>query len=307
MGRRKNLRSVDIYSFCAIRLGMESEAYPPRSRAIDSWSRRLRLGLENWAVCAMVWKVAPICLGLGRLHTLIAKLAPQPPRWRRISSWLRRLRFDMENRTVSALVWKVMPSPLWSGKSHRIHLSREDCNLGRAVSASVWKLRRLLLGLKSHPSLLWSGKSGRLRLGLEIRTVSTSVARNIILVAPSLHRSEKLRRLCLGLKSRAVSALVWKVRSSPPWFLVAPSPPRPREPWKLFLKVAPSLHVGLESLSRCFGRATSASVAKVATDHHDRQSLDMPKFCCKVWTSVWDLDPGSFVYLLSVKRLLQHK
>ena len=30
--------------------------------------------------------------------------------------------------------------------------------------------------------------------------------------------------------------------------------------------------------SRCFGRATSASFAIVATDHHGRKSLDMPNF-----------------------------
>ena len=88
-----------------------------------------------------------------------------------------------------------------------IHHGGEEVVLGCAVSASVWKIA---------PSPPWSGKSCRLHPGLESGTKPTSVATNVILVTPPPLRSKKLRRLRLGLKSRAVSGLVWKVTSSPP-------------------------------------------------------------------------------------------
>ena len=61
--------------------------------------------------------------------------------------------------------------------------------------------------LRSFDSYLFC----RIRLGMESRAVSTSVAKNSLLVAPSPSWSGKLHRLHLGLESRAVSALVWAV------------------------------------------------------------------------------------------------
>ena len=237
MDRRKNPRSFDSYLFCCIRLGMKSEAFPTRSRGIDSWSRRLRLGLENCAFCALVWKVAPIRLGLGRLHALIAKFAPHPSRWEELvlgcavsaSVWKIarspplsgkscRLHPGLESRTVSALFWKVVPHALWSRrfplwllKSCSVHHGRKELFLSRAVSASVWKVA---------PSPPCFEKSRRLCLGLESRAVSAFVAWNWFLVASSPRWSGKQRPFRLGLKSRTVST--W-VRSNK--ILVAPFPP----------------------------------------------------------------------------------
>ena len=102
-------------------------------------SRRLRLGLENRAVSALIWAVS----------NLIAKVAPHPPRGRKIGLWMRHLRLGHESRAVSNLVWKVEPSPPQYGKSRRIHRSREEFFLSRrlrlglqsfVVSVLVWKM-----------------------------------------------------------------------------------------------------------------------------------------------------------------------
>ena len=161
----------------------------------------------------------------------------------------------MESRAVSASVRKVMPSAPWYGMSRRIHRSREELCLSRAFSASVWKvapspfwsekLHQLRLGLESHAvsTLVWKvapyptrsrglfSLSRPLRPGLEIRAVSTLVwtistliakvhrgCKDTFLVAPYLSRSGKPRDLHLVLKKTADSALVWKVRPSPPWY-----------------------------------------------------------------------------------------
>ena len=63
------------------------------------------------------------------------------------------------------------------------------------------------------PSPPRSGKSLRLRFGLKSRSVSALVWK----VAPSPSWSEGWRRLRDGLESSALSALVWKVAPSPPW------------------------------------------------------------------------------------------
>ena len=120
-------------------------------------------------------------------------------------------------------------TPLLLSLRH-IHHGGEELVLCCAVSDSVWKIA---------PSPPWPGKSCRLYSGLESRTKSFSVARNIILIAPPPLRSEnsivsvsvlkvassprwsgksrplpldlKNRAVSLRLESRTVSALFWKV------------------------------------------------------------------------------------------------
>ena len=105
------------------------------------------------------------------------------------------------------------------------------------------------------PSPPRSGNSRRLRLGLRSRVVSALVWK----VAPSPHWSKKSRRLLLGLQSHAASALV--ARND---FLVAPSLPRSG--------MSRRLRLGLKS------RAVSASTAKTHRLHLGRESLESAHF-----------------------------
>ena len=120
-----------------------------KNEALDKRKIYAVLTVICFAASALVWKVAPC-----------------PPRSRIIDSWSRRPRIYLESPAASALVWNVALYPSWSVKSCRLYPGLESC------------------------------------------TVSTSVANNIILVAPSPPRSETSRRLRLGLKLRAVSVLV---------------------------------------------------------------------------------------------------
>ena len=81
---------------------------PPWSRGTESWSRRLRDGLESRCLsAALVWKVAP------------------SPSWsREIDYWSRHLRLGLETCAVSALVWKVASFAPWSRRLGRLH---SDC------------------------------------------------------------------------------------------------------------------------------------------------------------------------------------
>ena len=177
-------------------------------------------------------------------------VAPSPPRSGK--SHCIHLSREKNNigRAISTSFWKAAPSSPWSGKSNRIHLSRDEYNLGRTVSTSVWKValyppqsrgtqswsRRLHLVLESSAlsALVWKVESYppqsrgtqswsrrlHFHLGLESRAVSTSVARNTILVAPSPPRSGKSRCIHLSREEynlgRAVSTSVWKVALYPP-------------------------------------------------------------------------------------------
>ena len=80
--------------------------FPPwsgrtRRLRLDSWLRRLRLGLESCAVSTLVWAIS----------TLIAKVAPYPPRSQGTFSWSRRLRLVLENDAV----WYGMYPPRAQG------------------------------------------------------------------------------------------------------------------------------------------------------------------------------------------------
>ena len=129
---------------------------------------------------------------------------------------------------------------------------------------------------KVAPSPCWSGKSRRLHLVLE----SLEIAR-FGRAGHAISWPGGSRHIRLGRESRALVFRSRKSGNGNSWS---------RE----------SGHTKYES--RCFGRATSASVAIVATDHHGRkslempnfglESLDMPKFVAKLWTWVWDLDSG---------------
>ena len=104
----------------------------------------------------------------------------------------------------------VAPSPLWSENSRSIHRrSRGKASwmhrvcLGLESQTKIWKVRNVV------PRLTWSGKLQRFRL--------------VWKVMPRAHWFGKSRRICLGLKSRAISLLVWKSRRLP---LVTTSAPR---------------------------------------------------------------------------------
>ena len=204
---------------------------------------------------------------------LVWKVAPSPSRYGKCGNgyvWSRRSRCFLSRKVapslprsgksrVSALVWKVAPSPprsrktwkctfwsSWPGRSRR-------CFLSRAVS---W--------VAQYPP--WSRKSRHLLIGGE--------------------NPEKLffKSHCLhvGLKSRAVSISVWKVwkvwkssrirqgRESRAWVF------RSRKSGNGYSWSRESGHN--KNKSRCFGRATCASVAKVAADYYGRESLEMPGF-----------------------------
>ena len=167
-------------------------------------SRLFVVLLLSRAICTVVWAVS----------SLIGKVAPRPPRpqiifssfavsasfWKVAPSPLwseksRRFRLGLESRAVFVLVWRVAPSLRLSGKLYRIYLNREQYNLGRAASASVWKIA---------PSPSWSEGSRCLRLGLESRVVSALVWK----IAPFRPWSGKSRRLSLGPESRAVCTVV---------------------------------------------------------------------------------------------------
>ena len=119
-------------------------------------SFRLRLGLESHAVSTLVWKVAP-----------------SPPWLQVIDSWSRHVRldleslhFDLESHALCTFVWPVS-TLIAKVKSRRIHHGLEELFLGRAVSASVWKVT---------PSPPWSGKSRSLHSERKSRAASTTVA-----------------------------------------------------------------------------------------------------------------------------------
>ena len=129
-------------------LKWKSPPYPSRSRGINSWSRRLRLGPESGAVSAMVWKTVPSTACPGKS--------------RRVPLGCQEL---FLGRAVATLVWKIAPPLLSLRKPRRIRCDREELFLGRVVSALVWKIA---------PYPPWSEKSCRLYPGLESRTISIS-------------------------------------------------------------------------------------------------------------------------------------
>ena len=216
-----------------------------------------------------------------------------------LSGQSRRFRLDLKKRTVSALNSKVPSSSPWSGKSRPLRLglksravfpwsgkSRclclggEKLILGRAVSALVWKV---------VPSPPWSKKSRPLRPDLKNCAVSPLVWK--VALSPPWSRGidTRSRRLLLGLENCANSISVWKVWK---WLSVVAPFPEPQAQGRaastLVAKVAPEFFCRkspeMANLGhgksrntkyelRCFGRATSASLAKVATDHHGRESL----------------------------------
>ena len=122
---------IDIY-FAAFSLVWKVAPSLPRSRGIDSRSRRLRFGLESRTVTALVWKVALYSPWSGPSPLLSLK-----SRWQKKSSWSRRLRLGLKGHAASTLVWKVAPYPLRSrviySWSRRLRLGLKS----RAVSALV--------------------------------------------------------------------------------------------------------------------------------------------------------------------------
>ena len=178
--------------------------------------------------------------------TTVAKgcflVAPSPPR----SGKSRRLRLGLKSRAVSALVRNFAPSPLGTQKSRRFRYGHDIKIIGRAASASVWKVALSPpRSRKSWKCTFWSRWPSRSRRCFLSRAASTTVAKNCFLVAPSPPRSGKSRRLRLGLKSRVVSTLVWKSAPSPLW-----------------TRKSRRFHYGRDKM--IIGRAASASVWKVA-------------------------------------------
>ena len=205
-----------------------------------SWLRRICLGLEKMRDSVLVWKVRPSPpwfrkshrIHRGREECFLGRAVPAVvwnvapfPRWsersRRsafvwkvalhparaqgyflsravfVSVWkIAASPFWFEKMRDSVLVWKVRPSPPWYEGSRRIHSGRGEIFLGRAVSASFWKVM---------PSPSWYGMYPPRAQGYFLgRAVFVSVWK----IAASPFWFEKMRRLCLGLESQAVSTLV---------------------------------------------------------------------------------------------------
>ena len=149
-------------------------------------------------------------LEMGRaVSELVWKAEASPPWLRGSDFWSRRLQLDLESSTVFALnaksrrflygLEKVASSPSWSGNraatffwSHRLRLGLEN-----RVCALVWKSR--------HP-----------HCERESRATSSTVAKNVFLVAPSPPCPGKPRRLRLGLENRAFSTLNANIAPLPP-------------------------------------------------------------------------------------------
>ena len=134
-----------------------------RWRRIDSWSRRLCLGLESRSVSASVWKVTP---------------SPSRSRnfWNRNfwSRWPGRSRRYFLSRAFSWVAealknfFLVAPSPCWSGKSCSLHLALESlemAELGRAGRAVSWDAGscRIHFSRESRAWVFWSQKSASVK------------------------------------------------------------------------------------------------------------------------------------------------
>ena len=224
-----------------LRLSLKVAPSPPWSRGIDSWSRRLRLGLKSRVVFALVW--------------IIGSFPPWSGRSCRLGLGCEELTLG---RSVPAMIWKIAPYPPWSKKLNRFSLGPGS----RAVSASVRKVAPFPPWTRGIDS-----RSHHLRLGLESRTVSALIQK----VVPCPPWSGKSQRLRLGreelILSRGIFALVWKVSPSPPWS-------RGIDSWSRRLHVgqesrAVSIYVlkvwkWLSLVSWDTGSRQSASVAKVA-------------------------------------------